>query len=101
MDKEFIFNSDGLHQTVKLMGRDFSNAEGLALPIQPPHVGMGSTGGSAPLDCKSGSYLGPEIPERAHRRKWFNGRSAIADRLEQICLGHHRRGDQNRCHRPI
>lgn len=55
MDKEFIFNSDGLHQAVELMGRDFSNAEGLALPMQLPHVGMGST---AALNSLAPNILG-------------------------------------------
>ncbi len=55
MDKEFIVNSDGLHQAVDLMGRDFSNTEGLALPIQLPHVGMGS---SAALNSLAPSILG-------------------------------------------
>jgi L-2,4-diaminobutyrate decarboxylase len=55
MDKEFIFNSDGLHQAVELMGRDFSNAEGLTLPIELPYVGMGSI---AALNSLAPSILG-------------------------------------------
>lgn len=43
MDKEFAVNSDGLHQAVELMSRDFSNAQGFALPMELPFVGMGST----------------------------------------------------------
>ncbi len=42
MDKEFTFNSDGLHQAVDLLGLDFSNDEGLGLPMELPHDGMGS-----------------------------------------------------------
>lgn len=55
MDKEFIFNSDGLHRAVELMGRDFSNAEGLTLPIELPYVGMGS---AAALNSLAPSILG-------------------------------------------
>jgi L-2,4-diaminobutyrate decarboxylase len=74
MDMEFIFNSDGLHQAVDLMGRDFSNAEGLGLPIELPYVGMGSTaalnslapnilGGAARLgEATSFAHMDPPTP---------------------------------------
>lgn len=74
MDMEFIFNSDGLHQAVELMGRDFSNAEGLGLPIELPYVGMGSTaalnslapsifGGAARLgEATSFAHMDPPTP---------------------------------------
>ncbi|MFZ4540155.1 pyridoxal phosphate-dependent decarboxylase family protein [Propionivibrio sp.] len=55
MDKEFSVDSDGLHQAVDLMSRDFSKAEGLALPIELPKVGMGST---AALNLLAPSILG-------------------------------------------
>jgi L-2,4-diaminobutyrate decarboxylase len=55
MDKEFIFNSDGLHQAVELMGRDFSNAEGVSLPIELPYVGIRS---AAVLSLLAPSILG-------------------------------------------
>jgi L-2,4-diaminobutyrate decarboxylase len=74
MDMEFTFNSDGLHQAVELMGRDFSNAEGLSLPIELPYVGMGSTaalnslapsifGGAARLgEATSFAHMDPPTP---------------------------------------
>jgi len=74
MDKEFAVNSDGLHQAVDLMSREFSNAEGLALPIERPQVGMGSTaalnslapsilGGAARLgDATSFAHMDPPTP---------------------------------------
>jgi glutamate/tyrosine decarboxylase-like PLP-dependent enzyme len=55
MDKEFAVNSDGLHQAVELMSRDFSNAQGFALPMALPLVGMGST---AALNSLAPSILG-------------------------------------------
>jgi L-2,4-diaminobutyrate decarboxylase len=55
MDKEFSVDSDGLHQAVELMSRDFSNEEGLALPLELPQVGMGST---AALNSLAPSILG-------------------------------------------
>jgi L-2,4-diaminobutyrate decarboxylase len=55
MDKEFAIDSDGLHQAVDLMRRDFSRAEGLALPIELPQLGMGST---AALNALAPSILG-------------------------------------------
>ncbi len=55
MDKEFAVNSDGLHQAVELMSRDFSNAQGFALPMELPLVGMGST---AALNSLAPSILG-------------------------------------------
>jgi L-2,4-diaminobutyrate decarboxylase len=74
MDKEFAVDSDGLHQAVDLMNRDFSNAEGLDLPIELPQVGMGSTaalnslapsilGGAARLgDATSFAHMDPPTP---------------------------------------
>ena len=55
MDKEFAVDSDGLHQAVELMSRDFSNAEGLDLPIELPQFGIGST---AALNSLAPSILG-------------------------------------------
>lgn len=55
MDKEFAVDSDGLHQAVELMCRDFSNAQGFALPMELPLVGMGST---AALNSLAPSILG-------------------------------------------
>lgn len=55
MDKEFAINSDGLHQAVELMSRDFSNAEGLDLPLELPQFGVGSTGA---LNSLAPSILG-------------------------------------------
>jgi len=55
MDKEFAVDSDGLHQAVELMSRDFSNAQGFALPMELPLVGMGST---AALNSLAPSILG-------------------------------------------
>jgi L-2,4-diaminobutyrate decarboxylase len=55
MDKEFAVDSDGLHQAVELMCRDFSNAQGFSLPMELPQVGMGST---AALNSLAPSILG-------------------------------------------
>lgn len=55
MDKEFAVDSDGLHQAVELMSRDFSRAEGFTLPMELPLVGMGST---AALNSLAPSILG-------------------------------------------
>jgi L-2,4-diaminobutyrate decarboxylase len=55
VDKEFSINSDGLHQAVDLMSRDFSDEAGLALPLEMPQVGMGST---AVLNSLAPSILG-------------------------------------------
>ena len=55
MDKEFAVDSDGLHQAVELMCRDFSSAQGFALPMELPLVGMGST---AALNSLAPSILG-------------------------------------------
>ena len=55
MDNEFSVDSDGLHQAVDLMSRDFSKEEGLALPLELPQVGMGST---AALNSLAPSILG-------------------------------------------
>jgi L-2,4-diaminobutyrate decarboxylase len=55
MDKEFSFDSDGLHHAVDLMGRDFSNEERLGLPLELPQVGMGSM---AVLNSLAPSILG-------------------------------------------
>ena len=74
MDKEFAVDSDGLHQAVNLMSRDFSNADGLALPIELPQIGMGSTaalnslapnilGGAALLgEATSFAHMDPPTP---------------------------------------
>ncbi len=55
MDREFAVNSDGLHQAVELMGLDFSNSEGPALPMELPQFGVGST---AALNSLAPSILG-------------------------------------------
>jgi L-2,4-diaminobutyrate decarboxylase len=55
MYKEFSIDSDGLHQAVELMSRDFRNAEGLDLPIELPQLGIGST---AALNSLAPSILG-------------------------------------------
>ncbi|MCX7247003.1 MAG: pyridoxal-dependent decarboxylase [Burkholderiales bacterium] len=55
MDKEFLFDSDGLHRAVDLMSRDFGSAEGLDLPIELPQFGMGSM---AALNSLAPSILG-------------------------------------------
>lgn len=55
MDKEFAFDSDGLHRAVELMGRDFSRAERLDLPTELPPFGIGS---SAALTALAPSILG-------------------------------------------
>ena len=74
MDKEFAVNSDGLHQAVELMSRDFSNAQGFTLPMELPLVGMGSTaalnslapnilGGAALLgEATSFAHMDPPTP---------------------------------------
>lgn len=74
MDKEFSVDSDGLHQAVDLMSRDFSNAEGLNLPIELPQLGIGSTaalnslapnilGGAARLgEATSFAHMDPPTP---------------------------------------
>jgi L-2,4-diaminobutyrate decarboxylase len=55
MDKEFAVDSNGLHLAVELMCRDFSDAQGFALPMALPLVGMGST---AALNSLAPSILG-------------------------------------------
>ncbi|NBS22367.1 MAG: aspartate aminotransferase family protein [Betaproteobacteria bacterium] len=55
MDKEFAVNSDGLHEAVELMGLDFSDSEGLDLPIELPQFGVGSRGA---LNSLAPSILG-------------------------------------------
>ena len=55
MDKEFAVDSNGLHLAVELMCRDFSDAQGFALPMELPLVGMGST---AALNSLAPSILG-------------------------------------------
>ncbi len=55
MDNEFAVDTDGLHQAVDLMSRDFSNAEGLHLPIELPQLGIGST---AALNSLAPNILG-------------------------------------------
>ena len=55
MDQEFAVDSNGLHLAVELMCRDFSNAEGLNLPIELPQLGIGST---AALNSLAPSILG-------------------------------------------
>ena len=74
MDEEFAVDSDGLHQAVELMSRNFSNAEGLDLPIELPQFGIGSTaalnslapsilGGSARLgEVTSFAHMDPPTP---------------------------------------
>lgn len=74
MDKEFAVDSNGLHQAVELMSRDFSNAQGFALPMELPLVGMGSTaalnslapnilGGAARLgEATSFAHMDPPTP---------------------------------------
>ena len=74
MDKEFAVDSDGLHQAVELMSRDFSNAEGLDLPIELPQFGIGSAaamnslaprilGGAARLgEATSFAHMDPPTP---------------------------------------
>lgn len=55
MDKEFVVDSDGLHQAIELMSRDFSHAVGFDLPIELPQLGMGSM---AALNSLAPSILG-------------------------------------------
>lgn len=55
MDKEFSVNSDGLHQAVELMSRDFGKVEILYLPVVLPEVGVGS---STALNSLAPSILG-------------------------------------------
>ena len=74
MDKEFSVDSEGLHQAVELMSRDFSNAEGLDLPVELPQLGIGSTaalnslapnilGGAARLgEATSFAHMDPPTP---------------------------------------
>jgi L-2,4-diaminobutyrate decarboxylase len=74
VDKEFAVDSDGLHQAVELMCRDFSNAQGFSLPMELPQVGMGSTpalnslapsilGGAARLgEATSFAHMDPPTP---------------------------------------
>ena len=54
-DREFAVDPDGLQRAVELMRRDFSNSEGLALPMELPPVGMGSV---AALNALAPSILG-------------------------------------------
>ena len=74
MDKEFSVNSDGLHQAVELMSRDFSKLEVLDLPVELPELGIGSTtalnslapsilGGAARLgEVTSFAHMDPPSP---------------------------------------
>ncbi len=74
MDQEFAVDSNGLHLAVELMCRDFSNAEGLNLPIELPQLGIGSTaalnslapnilGGAARLgEATSFAHMDPPTP---------------------------------------
>ena len=74
MDKEFSVNSEGLHQAVELMSRDFSKLEVLDLPIELPELGIGSTtalnslapsilGGAARLgEVTSFAHMDPPTP---------------------------------------
>lgn len=74
MDQEFVIDSDGLHQAVELMSRDFTTSAGLDLPIELPQVGIGSTaalnslapsilGGAARLgDATSLAHMDPPTP---------------------------------------
>jgi L-2,4-diaminobutyrate decarboxylase len=74
MDKEFVVDSDGLHQAIELMSRDFSHAVGFDLPIELPQLGMGSTaalnslapcilGGAARLgEATSFAHMDPPTP---------------------------------------
>ena len=55
MDKEFSVDSEGLHQAVELMSRDFSSAQGLDLPVELPQLGIGST---AALNSLAPNILG-------------------------------------------
>ncbi len=74
MDKEFSVDSEGLHQAVELMSRDFSSAHGLDLPVELPQLGIGSTaalnslapnilGGAARLgEATSFAHMDPPTP---------------------------------------
>lgn len=74
MDKEFSVNSEGLHQAVELMSRDFSKLEDLDLPVELPEIGIGSTtalnslapsilGGAARLgEVTSFAHMDPPTP---------------------------------------
>ncbi len=74
MDEEFSLSSDGLHQAIDLMSRDFSNSESLVLPIELPQVGIGSMtalhalapnilGGAARLgEATSFAHMDPPTP---------------------------------------
>jgi L-2,4-diaminobutyrate decarboxylase len=74
MDKEFAIDSDGLHQAVDLMSRDFESVEGLDLPIELPQAGIGSMaamnslapsilGGAARLgEATSFAHMDPPTP---------------------------------------
>jgi L-2,4-diaminobutyrate decarboxylase len=74
MDKEFSVDSEGLHQAVELMSRDFSSAQGLDLPVELPQLGIGSTaalnslapnilGGAARLgEATSFAHMDPPTP---------------------------------------
>ena len=74
MDKEFSVVSEGLHQAVELMSRDFSSAQGLDLPVELPQLGIGSTaalnslapnilGGAARLgEATSFAHMDPPTP---------------------------------------
>ena len=55
MDKEFAFNSDGLHRAVELMSRDFSGDQVLDLSNELPEIGMGSI---AAMNSLAASILG-------------------------------------------
>ena len=55
MDKEFAFNSDGLHRAVELMSRDFSSDQVLDLSNELPEIGMGSI---AAMNSLAASILG-------------------------------------------
>ena len=55
MDKEFAVDSDGLHQAVDWMSRDFTASKGLDLPMELPRLGIGSR---AALNSLAPSILG-------------------------------------------
>lgn len=69
MDKDFAVNLDGLHAAVELMGLDFSNSEGLDLPIELPQFGVGSTGA---LNSLAPNILGGQLvwARPHHLRTW-------------------------------
>jgi hypothetical protein len=62
MNKEFFTNMDGLHQAVELMNRDFSNAEGLVLPIVLPKFGIGTTAAQNSLTAYARLSIASAIP---------------------------------------